>query len=124
MAAEVDDPTSIEAVIEYMRGTEDASWCEDVVRTEGGANCFFGHLFNMGRDEREANRIWDWFENAWATTYRVYPVNDGKDPSYQQDTPKERVIAFLEALAAGKEDTTWQSMDRYFQMTEAELANG
>ena len=37
--------------------------------------------------------LWDWFEANIATTYMIYPVNDGTAPRYQQKTAKERCIA-------------------------------
>lgn len=108
------EPTTLEAVIEHIEATAEDSWCQDVVRTTGGQerNCFFGHLFNMGETEGDSNRIWDWFESRWATTYIVYPVNDGEHPDYRQATPKQRMLAFLRALESGDEDDTMTSMEK------------
>ncbi|MFE6967172.1 hypothetical protein ACFVAJ_18810 [Agromyces sp. NPDC057679] len=104
---------TIDDVIDYMEATDAESWCVDVVRTEDGAgNCFFGHLFGMGRDQQESNLLWEWFEECWSTTYAVYPVNDGKNPEYQQPNPRDRVVAYLRALRDGDELTTPESMER------------
>lgn len=115
---------TLDDVISYMEATDPETWNLDTVRSQDGKNnCFFGHLFNMGRDEQEANRIWGWFEEAWATTYRIYPINDGQNPRYQQPTSKERVLAFLYALRAGKELTTMEQMEADYQAyIEAEAA--
>jgi hypothetical protein len=97
----------IETIINYLESTTDESWCLDVVKTKEGRNCFFGHIFDFGGGE-----LWDWFENRWATTYMIYPVNDGGHPNYKQPTAKERIIAYLKDLRDGKELTTYEVMDR------------
>jgi hypothetical protein len=73
-----------------------------------------GHLVNWyyGPGYQGAvSEIWDNFEEIWATTYMIYPVNDGKNSKYQQKTAKDRVIAYLEDLNSGKEKTTYQLMN-------------
>lgn len=109
------DIAKLDDIITYMEGTPESTWGVDVVRSTGEngeqLDCFFGHLFTMGRDEIESNKLWDWFESAWSTTYGIYPVNDGENPAYQQATPKQRVLAYLRALRAGEETTTMQSME-------------
>lgn len=103
--------------ITYLEATTDADWCEDVVRTvDGEQNCALGHVFEWGRargdgSDRAGSRAWDWFENAWSTSYAVYPVNDGRHPDYQQPTPKERIIALCEALLDGSELSTHESLE-------------
>jgi hypothetical protein len=106
-----EDLPSIQQIIDHLESTSEDSWCVDVVRTNENKNCFFGHLFAMGKDERHSNFIWSCFEEAWATTYMIYPVNDGEHPDYQQPTPKQRVIEYLKNLRDGKEMTTYQSME-------------
>lgn len=107
---------TIHDVIAYMEATDDESWNLDTVRSKDGKlNCFFGHLFNMGSDDAEANHIWNWFEAEWATTYSIYPVNDGEHPNYQQESAKERVLAYLRNLRDGKEMTTPENMEADYQ---------
>lgn len=109
--SELKEPTTLEAVIKFMEATDESEWQTDVVRSKDGKqNCFFGHLFNMGADEDEANRIWDWFEARWATTFMLYPVNDGENPKYQQSTSKARVLAYLNALLSGEEENSFALM--------------
>lgn len=96
----------IQEIIDYMESTSDDLWCFHVARTKSGANCFFRHLFNMGKYESESNLIWIFFEEQYAINYMVYAVNDGNDERYQQPTPKQRVIAYLKDLRDGMTKTT------------------
>ena len=100
---------SLDVIIPYMENTTEESWCTDVVKTKDGKNCLFGHLFDLGGGE-----LFDWFENI-ATTYMVYPVNDGKNENYQQPTPKQRCVAYLKDLQSGKAKTTYQLMDEEYE---------
>lgn len=117
----------------FLEATGDDDWNTETVRSaDGKSNCLFGHLFNFGTElaltrggtdedaQKYANRTWEAFEETWATTYVIYPVNDGKHPKYQQDTPKQRVLAYLDALLAGEEETTYQSMESWARSYEAE----
>jgi hypothetical protein len=99
-------PLSLDAIIRHMEGTKPEEWATDVVRTAGGENCFFGHLFNYG-----GNLLWGMFEELYATEYMIYPVNDGTNKKYPQATAKERVLAYLKDLRDGKAKTTRQLMD-------------
>ena len=101
--------------INYLKSTHEDSWCTDVVRTKEGGNCLFGHLFEYAGNDEEGNRLWDFFEAAISTTYMIYPVNDGKNPKYQQPTPKQRCIAYLQAVLDGEEKTTEQLIEECYQ---------
>lgn len=114
---------NLDTVIAYMEATDEDAWNLDTVRSKDGKkNCFFGHLFNMSPDEGRANALWGMFEELYATSYRIYPVNDGENPRYPQATPKQRILAYLRALAAGEEMTTEQSMEACYQHYLAEEA--
>ena len=102
----------IDEIIQYMEDTDEKEWCTWVVR-RWDSNCFFWHLHKMCKNDDEASFNWDMFEEQWATTYMVYPVNDWENPKYQQATPKQRVIAYLKNLKEWKEDTTYQLMEKY-----------
>ena len=113
----VDRLSDLKPFIDYLEGTGDDEWTVDIVRTEGNKqNCVMGHLMNWyyGKEYKGViAQAWDMFEEMWATTYMLYPVNDGRSPEwmnyrYEQKTPKERVIAYLRNLAEGKEKTTNQ----------------
>jgi len=128
---------TLDDIIGMVEATAEDAWQVDVVRSEDGSrNCFFGHLHAYAsqraahlaadsippffRERRPdltaqdvfASAVWDWFESAYATTYAIYPVNDGQNPSYPQSTPRQRVLAYLRALASGDELTTMEAMDR------------
>ncbi len=121
--ADSQTPSTIEAVIAHMEATAEDSWQMDVVRSaDGSRNCFFGHLFSMGADDREGTRLWDWFESAHSTTYAIYPINDGEHPEYQQTTPKQRVLAYLRDLRDGLAKTTMQCMEEDYQFSLAASA--
>ena len=103
---------SLTEIIEYMEKTDEKDWCVDVVRS-WNSNCFFWHLHAMCKDDEEATFNWDMFEDQWATTYMIYPVNDGQNPKYQQATPKQRVLAYLKNLLNWIEKNTYQLMQEY-----------
>lgn len=99
-------------IIDYLQSTSEDSWCCDVVKTKDGKNCLFGHLFDYGGgDNGNGSYVFEMFEELYATTYMVYPVNDGANKNYQQPTPKQRCIAYLENIRDGKEKTSCQLWD-------------
>lgn len=103
-------PEWLDEFIDFCEATSADQWCMDVVRTkDGSGNCLFGHLatFAEARGDK-LSEAWDSFEGHWATTYMVYPVNDGENPAYRQETAKDRCIAYLRALRDGTEKTTVQ----------------
>jgi hypothetical protein len=104
----MEDKFSLEAIINFLEGTTEESWCTDVVKTEDGKSCLFGHIFDFGGKD-----LFYWFENI-ANTYMVYPVNDGENPKYQQPTPKQRCIAYLKNLQNGKEKTIYELLEEEF----------
>lgn len=114
-------------IINYMERTSEDSWCTDSVRQEG-KNCFFGHLSQMYGDGGGptpdskfflAGPSWGQFEEQYATTYMIYPVNDGYDNRYPQATPKQRILAYLADLESGATPTTYECMDSYIESLDA-----
>jgi hypothetical protein len=113
----------LDPVIAYMEATDEDAWQVDTVRSADGAtNCFFGHLFNMGGTDERGSALWGGFESTWASTYRLFPINDGTDPDYPQTTPKQRVLAFLHDLNSGAVMTTPQQMEEDYNHFLAEEA--
>jgi hypothetical protein len=111
--ASAEDRERLSHIIEYVKATGEQDWCTDVVRNKDGANCLFGHISAMDGTEYAEGEMWEWFEDTWGTTYYVYPINDGSNPKYQQPTPKQRIVAYLEALMSGEEqdmEAYWKSM--------------
>lgn len=107
---------NIGGIISYMESTAEDSWQMNVVRSKDGTkNCFFGHLFNMGGDDERGSALWGWFEERWATTYMIYPVNDGENPDYPQPTPKQRILAYLRDLSDGTAKSVPVLMEEEYQ---------
>lgn len=105
----------LDSVIAYMEATEENAWRVDTVRSaDGTTNCFFGHLFNMGGTDARGNELWNGFENVWASTYMIYPINDGTDSRYPQATPKQRVLAYLRDLNTGAAKTVPELMEEEY----------
>lgn len=102
----------LQGFIRYLQSTRDDEWQTGTVRNQDNTkNCVMGHLVNYIYGKNYDGIItpaWDWFEEIWATTYMTYPVNDGKNPKYQQGSARERVIAYLTNLWLGVEKPTWQ----------------
>jgi hypothetical protein len=103
-----DEIKFLDDIIEYLEKTEESSWCTDVVKTKGGKNCLFGHIFDFG-----GGKMMDLFESVVATTYMIYPVNDGEHPNYKQDTPKARCLAYLKDIREGKAKSTIRLFQEY-----------
>ncbi|GAA4034644.1 hypothetical protein GCM10023063_18490 [Arthrobacter methylotrophus] len=116
---------TLDSIIAYMEATEEDAWRVDTVRSaDGTTNCFFGHLFNMGVNDARGNALWSGFENLWASTYMVYPINDGADSRYPQATPKQRVLAYLRDLDSGAAKNTQQLLEEdyaYYLAGEKEM---
>ena len=105
----------IQELIDFLETTPENSWrCDTVRSNDGKTNCVMGHVYAFGAggyDKDGGSAAWNFFEAVWATTFMVYPVNDGKNPKYQQATPKQRCLAYLKDLRDGKEKSTRQLMD-------------
>lgn len=114
----------LNSLITYLQNTKQESWCQDVIKTKDGKNCLFVHIFDFGCNginidgversgDEGGNFFFDWFEHNIATTYMVYPVNDGKNANYKQQTAKERCIAYLYNILNDKEYTTTHIIDDF-----------
>lgn len=123
---------SLDELLVYLENTSDESWLVDKCRSKDHQqHCVISHIFNFGggdeldsKGNTKGGYAVAMFEEVYATTFMIYPVNDGKDPRYQQSTPKARCIAYIQALRDGKEKTTldcWKEMDEFIKK-EKELA--
>ena len=107
---------NLDAIIAHMEATAEDSWRVDTVRSKDGAtNCFFGHLFAMAPDDEHGSALWSGFENLWASTYMVFPINDGTNPRYPQATPKQRVLAYLRDLRDGNAKAAPELLEEDYQ---------
>lgn len=126
----------LSGLIAYLESTDTCDWNLDTVRSKDGKrNCFFGHLWNWaaglapayGFDADQETRnawcraVWDCFEENWSTTYVIYPINDGTNAKYPQETAQARVIAYLRALQDKTEMNTHESMEAQSAEYLAEL---
>lgn len=113
------DSFKLQDLIDFLEKTSEDSWLMDKVRSKDGKkNCIMGHIYAFGAggyNKDGGTSTQDYFEEVWATTYMIYPVNDGKNPKYQQATPKQRVLAYLKDLRDGKEKTTQDHWKDYEQ---------
>lgn len=103
----------------HLETTTDEQWLMGKVSSKDNKqNCCLGHVFFMGgEDEKLCNDWYNWFENAIATEYMIYPVNDGRHKDYPQSTPKTRILAYLSDVLEGKRKTTYELMDEYMSQT-------
>lgn len=105
----------IQDLINYLEKTKEEDWILWRCRTADGKGCVMSHIFDFGGgDEKDADgytlggQSWDFFEECWATTYMIFPVNDGENKKYQQSTPKQRCLAYIKNLRDGIEKNTQQ----------------
>ena len=120
--AEYSSLMDIDNLIMHLETTDPDGWAMEVCATQDGKLCLLGQIYAYaGGDEKteQANRVVDAFEEVWATTYMFFPVNDGKNPNYQQPTAKERCIAYLKDLRDGKTKSTSALMDEEYQRWKA-----
>lgn len=107
----------IQELIDFLELSSEDSWQMDTVRSKGGAkNCVYGHIYAFGAggyDKDGGTPACDFFENRWATTYMLYPVNDGENPKYQQETPKQRCLAYFKDLRDGNEKNTCDLLNEF-----------
>lgn len=98
-------------LISRLEATTDDQWCMDIVRSKDQTkNCILGHVFAMGKNDEEGNAWWNWFEHYIAITLMVYPVNDGKDKRYPQETPRARCLAYLQDVLSGKLKSLYEEL--------------
>lgn len=107
---ETHDQESIDRLhraIALLEATDPESWWPGPTYRSpcGQYHCALAHIeAAWGMDEMER------FEGEWANSYMIGGVNDGKNPDYPHPTPKERVLAYLNALADGDEPSIHESM--------------
>lgn len=111
----------LDQFISYLERTSPDQWYLHKVRNKANSkNCLYGHLINWyyGKEyQGNISPIWEAFEEVGSTFY-VYPINDGQNPSYPQKTAKERCIAYLKNVASGKELWTEAAMRKELETAE------
>jgi hypothetical protein len=97
-------------IITWLESTPDDSWWEGPTFRSpcGTKHCVLSHIHR-----RWGGNGMDEFEERYSTSYMIgLRVNDGPSEAYPQGHPKDRALAYLRAMEAGRELTTHQSMDR------------
>lgn len=96
-------------IIDALAETDPDTWWEGpTFRSECQTkHCVLSHIYEMygaaGFEE---------FEDAYSTSFYIgYMINDRVSDEYPQTHPKDRVLAYLEAMLRGDEYTTWESVE-------------
>ena len=104
----------LEKIINYLKTIPDEKWIVEKVRDENSRGCVMSHIFDYGEKYNYGGSdMWDLFEECFATTFMIYPVNDGENPKYKQKTPKARCLKYLNNMLIGKEKTTSELLEEY-----------
>lgn len=109
------DHEKLKLVLEKLESTTDEQWCMDRVREEtdeGPKNCLLGHVFDLGSNDTESNKWCDWFTCIITTEYVFYPINDGKNPEYTQETARDRCIQYVKDLIDGNAESVADYYER------------
>jgi len=109
--------------IPYLESKPESEWIDSIfTNTDTSKRCVIYHFLGfVGQDNPHSNcgNNLDWYESCICPIQKAGCfVNDGNDPDYQQASPKQRSIAFLENLLEGKELTTMQALDKWLAETE------
>lgn len=105
------DPASVallDLVVGVIEGTDPDTWWAGPTFSSpcGTRHCVLAHVFYLLGDQ-----VLDTFENVWSTSYVIGAgVNDQASDEYPQLHPKDRVLAFLADLRAGRALDTDTSM--------------
>ena len=111
MDKDVRDP--LKEILEHLKTTSEDSWCVEVCANKDLTKwCLKYHLNAMSKEGRIDYLYF--FEECIATQRMYYPVNDGENPKYQQPTPKQRCIAYIEAII----DWSERSLQDEFEVQE------
>lgn len=109
----------LEDFIPYLEATTEESWIDIVfANADTSKRCVIWHFIGfVGSDYLEskiASSNLDWYEANVCFIQRAgCEVNDGNHSDYQHPTPKQRSIAYLKNLLAGKELTPMQMLDKF-----------
>jgi len=106
-------------IIDYLRQTHpDTWWAGPTYRSpDGTQHCALSHIA-----DRWGMDAMGMFEETWSTSYVIGAINDRPTPGYEQDHPKDRVLAYIEALRDGREDDVQTSMAKHFELDREDAA--
>ncbi len=106
--------------IPYLESKPDEEWIDIIfANSDTSKRCVIYHFFGfVGQDHphsKSENNL-DWYDYVICPIQKAgCEINDTKSIDYPQDTPKARSIAYLKNLLIGKELTTSQMLDKYFE---------
>ena len=104
--------------IPYLESKPEDTWIDVVfANKDTSKRCVIYHFLGfVGQDNPDSkieNNL-DWYEANVCFIQRAgCEVNDANHPDYQQTTPKQRSIAYLKNLLAGKELTPMELLDQF-----------
>lgn len=111
---------SLNDIITMLRKTDpDSWWAGPTFRSPCGTkHCVLSHVYEAYGEEGFYE-----FQERFDTSYHIGgAINDAPSERYPQPHPKDRVIAYLEAMERGEELTTYESMDAHFKRQPIYLA--
>ena len=106
----------LQMIIDHLKTTDpDTWWAGPTFRSpDGTQHCVLSHIA-----ERWGMDALDEFESTYSTSYVIgAAINDQPSDRYPQEHPRERCVAYLEAMLRGDEDDVNTSMDRQYAAPE------
>lgn len=96
---------TIDYFIDKFQNIPENKWCIDRYENSSGQKCAQGHCVNDIQDLSEVIALIDLFGIDKCGAVNIALINNGKDPRYQQDHPKQRVLAALYDLKMKQNST-------------------
>lgn len=96
---------TVEHFIQKFEAIPEDSWCVGQFKTNDGKHCALGHCAvydGFISDSPEAIALCHIFMEKQGILDTT-GINDGKDPRYQQNNPKERILAALRDVKANND---------------------
>ena len=99
-----DDLHTIDDFIAFYSAIPEDKWCENMYGDGTGRHCALGHIGGgaLTYIPGPVRRLCDLAKGVDAITL----VNDNRSPTYQQHSPKARILALLEDIKRKKNDTS------------------
>lgn len=94
-------------LVDYLKSTREDEWCTGVTKNDKGQLCVINHIVMSDL----------FFSLKWHLSFTglcekfLFEINDGKHPEYQQETPRQRCIAFYEDLVSKHDQTLEKAWD-------------
>lgn len=79
--------------INFFEAIPEDKWCVNALRNSAGQCCALGHVTDINNPCSHLHVKRMIFSEL--LSFKVPEINNGKDPRYQQSTPKQRILAAL-----------------------------